>query len=196
MMTPNSDERERHGLLGPNVVGFDAKGQLYCDSFGPDAASRRDDGELFLCERTGKLYLVHTGDAKHARLWQIAEARAGDREFAHAELETRLQAAEAQARAMEELLSQALEARDGLIRHNSYLKNRRIWERLFFNSDGRPTKLLRRILFHTNGKPRGIFRKRVLHTAAKPGTAMHYWLTDPAYLALPGAERRPPLGQA
>jgi hypothetical protein len=74
------------------------------------------------------------------------------------------------------------------------LKDRRIWQRLFFNADGRPSRLLRRILFHNNGKPRGIFRKRVLQTAAKPGTALHYWLTDPAYLALPGAERPPSQG--
>ena len=190
-MTPNPDQGERQAPLGPNAVGFDAKGQVYCDSFKSNSASRRDEGELFLSERTGKLYLVHPADAEHARLWQAAGAAAIARESARAELETRLQAAEAQARATEALLRQTLESRHELIRQNSYMKDRGVWERLFFRIDGRPIKPLRRILFHTNGKPRGIFRKRVLHTAGKPGTALHYWLTSRAYLALPHAERPP-----
>jgi hypothetical protein len=190
-MRPNSDERERQAPLGPNVVGFDAKGQLNCDPFEPDSASRRDESELFLCERTGKLYLVHPGDAKHARLWQIAETRAAAREFARAELETRLQAVEAQAGATDASLREALKSLNEMIRQNSYLKDRRVWAGLVFRTDGRPTKLLRRILFHANGKPRGLFRRHMLHTAAKPGTALHYWLSSPAYLALPRAKRPP-----
>jgi hypothetical protein len=186
VMTPNPDETERQAPLGPNAVGFDAKGQLYCDSAESNSTSRRDEGELFLCERTAKLYLAYPGDAKHARRWQVAEA-----EFAGAELEARLQAAEVQAGATGALLREALESRNELIRQNSYLKDRRFWAGLLFHTDGRPTKLLRRILFHANGKPRGIFRKRVLHTAAKPGTALHYWLTGPAYLAPPRDERPP-----
>jgi len=190
-MTPNPDERERQAPLGPNAVGFDANGQLHCDLVESNSASQRDEGELFLCERTGGLYLAHPGNAKHARRLRAAEARAAAADSAYAELEIRLQAATAQASATEALLREALESRDGLIRQNSYLKDRGIWERVFFNTDGCPTKLLRRILFHANGRPRGIFRKRVLRAAAKPGAALHYWLTSPAYLALPGAERPP-----
>ena len=191
VLRPNPDEREWREPLGPNAVGFDAKGRLYCDSSNSESESRRDEGELFLCERTGKLYLVYPADAEHSpRRRQVAEASAVAMKSAYAELETRLQVAEAQASATEALLRQALESRDGLVRQNSYLKGRGVRARLFFNAEGRPTKLLRRVLFHTNGKPRGIFRKRVLR--AKPGTALHHWLTSPAYLALTRAERPPP----
>lgn len=191
-MTPSPDQGERQAPLGPNAVGFDAKGRLYCDSSNSESESRRDEGELFLSERTGKLHLAYPADPKHLpRRRQVAEASALAMKSAYAEHETRLQAAEAHASAAEALLRQALESRNGLVLQNSYLKDRGVWERLFFNIDGRPTRLLRRILFHTNGKPRGIFRKSVLHSAAKPGTALHYWLTSPAYLALPRAERPP-----
>jgi hypothetical protein len=190
-MTPNPGEDQREWPLGPNVVGFDAKGRVYCDSSESNSASRKDRGELFLSERTGKLFLVHPGDAEHARRWQAAENPAKAGESASAELESRLQAAEARTRATEALLAQALEARDEAIRQNSYLKDRGVWGRLFFRADGRPVKVMRRILFHSNGKPRGVFRKRVLCAAAKPGTALHCWLNSQDYLRLPRAKRPP-----
>jgi hypothetical protein len=191
VMTSNA-EYERPARLGPNAVGFDAKGRLYCDPLDSNAVSRRDSGELFLSARTGKLYLAHPADAERAtRLRRAAEVPNVAVVSSRAELETRLHAAEAQASATDVLLRQALESCNELTRQNSYLKDRRLWEGLFFRPDGRPTKLLRRILFHTNGEPRRVFRKRVLDAAAKPGAALHYWLTSPAYLALPRAERPP-----
>jgi hypothetical protein len=99
---------------------------VYCDSPESKSASRRDQGELFLCERTGKLYLVHPGDAKHARRWQAAENAAVAQDSASAELESRLQAAEARTRATEALLAHALEARDEAVRQNGYLMHRRV----------------------------------------------------------------------
>jgi hypothetical protein len=74
----------------------------------------------------------------------------------------------ARTRATEALLARALEARDEAVRQNGYFKHRRVLERLFFHTDGRPVRVMRRILFHSNGKPRGVFRKRVLRAAAKP----------------------------
>jgi hypothetical protein len=119
---------------------------------------------------------------------QAAEARAAAIESTRAQLETRLQAAEARAAAVEELLRYTTEARDEMIRHNSYLKDRAAWERLLFRTNGRPIKLLRRLLFHNNGKPRGVFRKYIL---GKPNGAFHYWMTGPDYLALPRAVQIP-----
>ena len=175
-----------------NTIGIDANGRLYCNSSCGKPKSREYDSELFLSEGSGQIYLARSAKGEHAmRLRLVAEAPSLAAEATRGELETRLQVANSQARAAEALLRQSTNSLKEVTRQNSYLKNRRVWDRLFFRMDGRPIKLLRRVLFHTNGKPRGIFRKRVLKAAAKPGTALHYWLTSPAYLALPRAERTP-----
>jgi hypothetical protein len=213
---------EREKWIDPNAVDFDVNGRLYCRSFWPESASRRDRSDLFLCERTGEFHVVRSADGEQeaeaaraqletrlqeaeaaraqleTRLQEAEAARAQletrlqEAEAARAQLETRLQEAEARARATEVFLRHATESRNELIRENGYLKDRTAWERLFFRTSGKPIKLLRRVLFHNNGKPRGLFRKYVLDSAVRPSGALHYWMTSPAYLALPRAVQPAP----
>ncbi len=66
----------------------------------------------------------------------------------------------------------------------NYTTHRKILERVFFRSDGRPIRPLRRLFFHTSGKPRGIFRRLVLHKDGTPRRVFSRWMSGKDYLSL------------
>lgn len=77
-----------------------------------------------------------------------------------------------------------------------YLRQRNLFQMLFFRPSGRPVKLLRRLAFHTNGRPRGglmlgwIARRR----NGTPRRAFARWMASAEYAALawPSSRREMP----